>query len=309
LVAGTIIRPNDAPQPFEFHGDNPGIVFVEDITAAGGVGGSQSYQQTINSTAAAPDFYFYAGFGQFAVDFSNMPTGPDANNPAMYRFSADVKVTGNGGTAGSTPLSIRVAAIDPDYEEEHNIDVNGDGQFVGGSAVYVPVVSPVIAASNVYTNVSFTLNQGTQDVDADVRPQDRVFSNGLSLLWQINYHNGGFGFDAGNIVSIDNVKIEFLGAVSEGLLGDYNGNNVIDAADYTAWRNAFETGGTLMNQAETPEVVDQADYDYWKEHFGETPAGAGSASVVPEPAAACMAFAALVGWGAVVAGRMRLSAA
>ena len=68
-----------------------------------------------------------------------------------------------------------------------------------------------------------------------------------------------------------------------GLLGDYNGNHVVDAADYTVWRNSLG-GSSLLNDA-TPGMVDVADYNYWKAHFGATSGGLG-ALAVPEPASA-----------------------
>jgi hypothetical protein len=57
---------------------------------------------------------------------------------------------------------------------------------------------------------------------------------------------------------------------SSGILGDYNHNGVVDAADYVVWR---KTDGT-------PEA-----YNIWRAHFGQT-IGSGSASqtaAVPEP--------------------------
>jgi hypothetical protein len=58
------------------------------------------------------------------------------------------------------------------------------------------------------------------------------------------------------------------------LPGDYNGDNVVDAADYTTWRDGLGT------------TYEQADYDIWKDHFGES-AGGGSqvatSAIVPEP--------------------------
>ncbi|MEX2091994.1 MAG: PEP-CTERM sorting domain-containing protein, partial [Pirellulales bacterium] len=77
--------------------------------------------------------------------------------------------------------------------------------------------------------------------------------------------------------------------------GDYNENGVVDAADYTVWRNHLGQSFTLDNEwpdAATPGVVDQEDYDFWKAHFGEpngsgAAAGSGAATsrvAVPEPA-------------------------
>ena len=53
--------------------------------------------------------------------------------------------------------------------------------------------------------------------------------------------------------------------------GDYNSNTVVDAADYTVWRDTFgSTEVTFRKKA--PELRagrgDQEDYDYWKSKFG-----------------------------------------
>jgi len=78
-----------------------------------------------------------------------------------------------------------------------------------------------------------------------------------------------------------------------GVSGDYNQNNVVDAADYVLWRN----GGPLQNDP-TPGVQ-PADYDFWKSRFGAT-SGAGSGSVlgvnVPEPATWIGCMVACGGW-------------
>lgn len=84
-----------------------------------------------------------------------------------------------------------------------------------------------------------------------------------------------------------------------GLKGDYNGDNVVDAGDYTVWRDAMATpGAVLMNDA-TPESVSDEDYDFWRASFGmsigsEAGAGAGAASAVPEPATAWLLLIGMV---------------
>jgi pectate lyase len=69
---------------------------------------------------------------------------------------------------------------------------------------------------------------------------------------------------------------------SVGLAGDYNGDGMVDAADYTVWRDALGSS-ELMNETESPGIVDQADYDAWKANFGATAEGAGGLNAVPEP--------------------------
>jgi hypothetical protein len=85
----------------------------------------------------------------------------------------------------------------------------------------------------------------------------------------------------------------FFGAkanVPAGLVGDYNGNGKVDAADYTVWRNTL--GSNVPNgtgaDGSGNGVVDPADYNTWKSNFGMM-LGSGGGSLagtaaVPEPA-------------------------
>jgi hypothetical protein len=74
------------------------------------------------------------------------------------------------------------------------------------------------------------------------------------------------------------------------VLGDYNGDGTVNAADYTVYRNrkAGIGGTTLMNEGPgiTPGVVTVEDYNYWKSRYGAT-SGSGATvggGDVPEPA-------------------------
>lgn len=71
--------------------------------------------------------------------------------------------------------------------------------------------------------------------------------------------------------------------------GDYSNDGVVDAADYTVWRDALGSGGELWNETATFGVVDQADYDAWAANLS-APALA-LASSVPEPKNAVLAGA------------------
>ena len=83
--------------------------------------------------------------------------------------------------------------------------------------------------------------------------------------------------------------------------GDYNRNGVVDAADYTVWRDTLgQTGFGLAADGDGNHAVDVADYDLWKSHFGETAgsgAGATAASAaVPEPSTVVMLIIAAASW-------------
>jgi hypothetical protein len=68
--------------------------------------------------------------------------------------------------------------------------------------------------------------------------------------------------------------------------GDYNGNGVVDAADYVVWRKtlnlaASPTGsGADGNQDGS---IDSGDYTYWRSRFGNSVSGLGSSNNIPEP--------------------------
>lgn len=73
--------------------------------------------------------------------------------------------------------------------------------------------------------------------------------------------------------------------------GDYNGNGIVDAADYTVWRDTTSQSPTAGTGADgnASGTIDVGDYDFWKTRFGN--AAPGSASVagaynVPEPSSA-----------------------
>ena len=80
----------------------------------------------------------------------------------------------------------------------------------------------------------------------------------------------------------------------ERLSGDYNGDLVVDAADYVVWRKlvgmigpGLPADGTGANGL--PDgIVDEWDYLYWRTNFGSSvgvEGGSGVAAVVPEPSA------------------------
>jgi hypothetical protein len=71
------------------------------------------------------------------------------------------------------------------------------------------------------------------------------------------------------------------------LAGDFNNDGVVDAVDYTVWRNHLgepdET--SIFERGDGQNGVDDADYLVWKDHYGDLASGSGGiiAAPVPEP--------------------------
>jgi beta-glucanase (GH16 family) len=82
-------------------------------------------------------------------------------------------------------------------------------------------------------------------------------------------------------MDIDYVRV-WQRPASQPLPGDYNGDDVVDAADYTVWRDSLgQSGIGLAADGSGNGTVGQSDYDIWRNGFG----GSAAANSVPEPTA------------------------
>jgi hypothetical protein len=110
----------------------------------------------------------------------------------------------------------------------------------------------------------------------------------------LNNQLGSLAFRIGGAayadVAIAQVMFETL---SDELVGDYNEDGTVDAADYTVWRDRLGQASTALPNRDPNNAgnIGTADYASWKSNFGAQ-LGAGSESgnsnAVPEPAAAVL---------------------
>jgi GH35 family endo-1,4-beta-xylanase len=68
--------------------------------------------------------------------------------------------------------------------------------------------------------------------------------------------------------------------------GDYNGDHVVDTADYIVWRDSLESDTDLRADGNGNGMIDDGDFTVWRSHFGATYSTGASATNagVPEPA-------------------------
>jgi hypothetical protein len=130
---------------------------------------------------------------------------------------------------------------------------------------------------------------GTQNLPTDGQYHDLTFVlTGLHAMQSIDAFGINLGAHTTNLLmDVDNVQFTTV----NGVPGDYNGNGVVDMADYVLWRN----GGPLQNEVNSVGTVDASDYDAWRARFGNT-SGSGSLSgaAVPEPTGVVTMFVAVV---------------
>lgn len=72
--------------------------------------------------------------------------------------------------------------------------------------------------------------------------------------------------------------------------GDFNNDGLVNAADYTVWRDSNgQAGAALAADADRNRVVNQLDYNVWAQRFGNA-ASAASVLAAPEPTSRVLAL-------------------
>lgn len=141
-----------------------------------------------------------------------------------------------------------------------------------------------------------------------------AFSQASSLDGDVNFVPFADGQDALILIDTAHFPESFdladalsnLNSIPQTLPGDYNRDEIVNAADYVVWRKALaHHSASLAADGNRNNQIDSGDYGVWRSHFGSTSAagGAGTSSV-PEPATWMIALAAL---GCVIASRCHRS--
>ncbi len=93
-------------------------------------------------------------------------------------------------------------------------------------------------------------------------------------------------------------KLYTTGVLSVQIVGDYNGDGVMNAADFVVWRKSLtQTGTGLAADGNHNNSIDAGDYTVWRAHFGQiagSGAGVGLSGAIPEPAGATMLLVGLL---------------
>lgn len=246
-------------------------------------------------SAAAENVFSYAdsveqGHAGFDVDWGN------SSSPASACYNA-----GFVGQGMQNPAGHRRNIHNDSYKEIGIGVINGTNGSVGpqlvtqdlgsqGAATFVTgVVYQDLNGNNFYD-----LGEGRGGVRVDVSGSPyyavSTASGGYTVpvngdgSYQVTFSGGGFlNFVTGaSVTGGKNVKVDYLAV--PGLLGDYTGNLVVDAADYTVWRDLRgSTGLGLAADGNRDSTVNDLDYQIWVDHFGEV-MGGGMSILIPEPA-------------------------
>ena len=73
----------------------------------------------------------------------------------------------------------------------------------------------------------------------------------------------GLAWDASQLLETGELRV--------GVIGDYNADGRVDAADYTVWRDHLDSDGSLLPNRDPSNLgpIGQQDYDSWRDHYGK----------------------------------------
>ncbi|MGL4512629.1 MAG: fibronectin type III domain-containing protein [Lacipirellulaceae bacterium] len=169
------------------------------------------------------------------------------------------------------------------------------------------------AAGSIFAGVNLTFDNGSQVYNVDT--PDTIAPLGGSVA-AMSYSGGSGGtagvqfssgaqrlvmlafpfetvLDAADRTDVMTRTLEFFGVLTPPPFGDLNDDGVVNAADYSVWRDSLGETVTpgAAGDANYDGIVDQADYTVWQTTYGQSTASASAAASsatadAPTPAAA-----------------------
>ncbi len=230
------------------------------------------YEISDNGTTLTPDLKTQVATPVIGGDLTSIAYNPDVSSLVYAMYS---------GFASGTSAAV-LYIFDPanSYNLVNQVDLSNSI----GSATAREIA--LDAAGNLFIG-GFG---GVINVVPDAVANAAALTDDSSVLWYTSPNFSNFsGLDVG---------------FAPNLPGDFNGDGLVDAGDYTVWRDNLGSSSAALNGNGTgAATVVQADFALWKSSFGNVAPGSGggslaSSAAVPEPASLVMLMFGLVGLAA-----------
>jgi len=208
----------------------------------------------------------------------------DANGALLYDSLSASRTVLNDPAAADIFTGVGGIAVSPDQKWLATVEIDND-------IAIIPLVNGLPDIANRLVVDAGTNSGNGRDIAFDAADNLYYVSSGQAM-----YRVLSPGGHTTTTLSWNGTSYSFSNALAAGgLVGDYNGNGVVDMADYVLWRN----GGPLQNDA-TPGTTDASDYDVWRAHFGNhngSGSSLGSGTAVPEPGSVALVLLGLLSVG------------
>lgn len=213
----------------------------------------------------------------------NLILNNDPNNGNL-----NLRVNGDGSvqTVTSSPTTTWIDVPNLSNAVQFSIDGNGDGDFSDPE--------DTLNVNKLLVRGNYTTASPEYTVFLSAANSTELTLSGTAANWFTSAP--GEGASIGNVIIsaqnssgsylVDQLVLRKLGV--EAVPGDYNGDGIVNAADYTIWR---DTNGSTVEAGTGADgdgsgMIDEDDYQYWVDRFGN---GGGSGTTlgqnanVPEP--------------------------
>jgi hypothetical protein len=278
----------DFPNDIKFN-PNGSIVYVANLN-----GGVSQFHADGSSAGAKLALAAPAGEGYFEASSMNFVGG---------KLLAGV-FQDPSGSGGGIAISDSAVSAFPEYFVQPSAIMNGaSGLMIHDGYLYVSgMFSGNIrrfALTNGQMDASWTTPPVAFPQDLETAPDGNGFLAGILGIANGSGKISRYSFDGtllGTFADHGNggfTEATAFVVVPTSLIGDFNNDGVVDAADYVVWRKAAPTA-TLPND-DTPGTVDASDYGDWRANFGRTSSSAAlGTNSVPEPAEVLLLFIAFL---------------
>lgn len=243
----------------DWSGGNP-LGIGDGADSATGV--SSSPGQVFQGEVAIARYYGNTAFALAEVEqnYASLAGQPIATN---MHFDSDLSLTGN----SEIRLDIAAGGL------ADKLVVDGQITLINATLSVGKVGDGQLAAGDVYDLLDTPTLNG--EFESIVLPMLEA-----GLMWNI-------------------AALTTTGEIAVSIVGDYNGDGSVDAADYTVWRSALNDQVTAFTGADGngDGLVDASDYQVWIANYGNDIASLSQASAlasVPEPVSSSLSFIAMM---------------
>lgn len=250
--------------------------------------------------------------GQSGAGTLTLANGGKVSTGAVVAVGANGLVTGTGTVVGAVENSGTVAP----GQSIGSLTINGSYAQTSVGKLQLEIAGTSAGSFDTLTSSAQIVLAGTLDVDLALSggtPFAPELGNAFQILTAGVSMSGKFtSFELPALGAGKMWQVRYgstIASLAVALAGDYNDNGVIDAADYTVWRDLQAGAYDPRADGDTNGVVDVMDYNIWKANFGlSSGAGGGSgvgAASVPEPAALSLGMSLLVNLTVISRSRRR----